>query len=416
MRPKMRKLFGTTFTLNSQLILSHRPRGPKGLHGSRPAGRGGRGGAINKSADSSLHRVRGNDRINSHGNVRGAPKGPRSVQTRDMRPGMQKALNGMGMAGPQGMQNPMMMNSAQQGQGMMSPQQQMEFMAMMEQQTRMLAQFTGMMPGSGNGFPQGQQAGQSRSLFDRIEPGRGRGGGRGRGRGGISQNGHLKSPTKSTDGDTAMEGDAQSTAGDTTAAEGQEIGEAPKPQDPSSTMCHFNLRCTNADCAFVHQSPAAPEGTLVDMSETCTFGPACKNSKCVGKHPSPAKVRAFQAQELCKFFPNCSKPNCQFKHPNTPLCKFGASCKTANCPFTHLEVACRFSPCTNLRCPYKHEPGQQKTTNFADYSWVAPAKQADQGTDNEHVSERKFMDDQLSEELIRPEGEGEAQVREEVVT
>ncbi len=333
---------------------------------------------------------------------------------------MQKALNGMGMTGPQGM-NAMMMNGANQGQGMMqmSPHQQMEFMAMMEQQTRMLAQFTGMMPGSPTGFQQGQQSGQGRSLFDRVEPGRGRGGGRGRGRGALGQNGHIKSPTKMTgDGDTNMEGDSQSAAGEANTIEGQEMGDADrKPSDPSTTMCHFNLRCTNADCAFVHQSPAAPDGTIVDLSEpACSFGPACKNAKCVAKHPSPAKVRAFQAQETCKFFPNCTKPNCPFKHPSMPVCKFGASCKTQNCPFTHLQTACRFNPCTNLKCPYKHEPGQQKTTNFSDYSWT-PEKQAEQDAANDHLSDRKFVDEQAgSEELIKPEGNMEIQSREEVIT
>ncbi|OAG43631.1 hypothetical protein AYO21_02217 [Fonsecaea monophora] len=398
------------------------PRGPKGLHGGRPAGRGGRGGAINKSGDSALHRVRGNDRINTHGNVRGAPKGPRSIQNRDVRPGMQKALN-MGMTGAgQGMQNPMMMNGPQQGQGMMqmTPQQQMEFMAMMEQQTRMLAQFTGMMPGAANpAFSQGanQPNHQGRSLFDRVEPGRGRGSGRGRGRGGNSQNGHVKSPAKASDQDTAMEGDGQTQGAEASTTEAQTTSEGErKPQDPSSTMCHFNLRCTNKDCPYVHQSPAAPEGIVVDMSETCTFGPACKNSKCVMKHPSPAQVRAFQSQELCKFFPNCTKPNCPFKHPTMPLCKFGAQCKTPNCPFTHLQVPCRFNPCTNLRCPYKHEPGQQKTTNFADYTWT-PDKQTEQDGTKSHVSDRKFVDDQAGEEeLIKPETGTETQIREEVIT
>ena len=63
---------------------------------------------------------------------------------------MQKALNSMGMTGPgpaPGMANGMMQNGAQQGQTSLmpiSPQQQMEFMAMMEQQARMMAQF---MPG-----------------------------------------------------------------------------------------------------------------------------------------------------------------------------------------------------------------------------------------------------------------------------
>lgn len=290
---------------------------------------------------------------------------------------------------------------------------------MMEQQTRMLAQFTGMMPGSGavgNGFPHGQQNGQSRSLFDRIEPGRGRGGARGRGRGGINQNGPLKSPTKDNDRDVAMEGDSQA-ATDATTTEGQSTDETErKPLDPASTMCHFNLRCTNPDCAYVHQSPAAPEGIVVDMSDTCQFGPACKNSKCVAKHPSPSKVKAFQSQELCKFFPNCTKANCPFKHPSMPVCKFGASCKTANCPFTHLETACKFNPCTNMRCPFKHEPGQQKTTNFADYTWT-PEKAAEQAASGDHVSNRQFVDTSAGEEeLVKAEGNTDAQMREEVIT
>jgi len=398
------------------------PRGPKGLHGGRPAGRGGRGGAGNKGTDSVLHRTRGNDRINTH-SVRGVPKGPRNNQNRDVRPGMQKALNGMNMSGqPQGMPNPMMMNNGQPGQSMMTPQQQMEFMAMMEQQTRMLAQFTGMMPGAAFGQGMNQQNGQSRSLFDRVEPGRGRGGSRGRGRGGHHQNGHIKAGAKAGDGDATMEGDGQPVAAEGSPTEGEQQAEGErKPQDPSNTMCHFNLRCTNKDCAYVHQSPAAPEGTVVDMSDTCTFGAACKNTKCVAKHPSPAQRGAFQAQETCKFFPNCTKPNCPFKHPTMPLCRFGANCKTPNCQFTHLQIPCRFNPCTNLRCPYKHEPGQQKATSLADYTWT-PDKQNQQDGDKEHVSDRKFVDEHAGdEELVKPEGDapeanGNAGMREELIT
>jgi nuclear polyadenylated RNA-binding protein NAB2 len=388
------------------------PRGPKGLHGGRPAGRGGRGGAITKASDSALHRTRGNDRIG--GNKRGVPTGPRTGPSRDVRPGVQKALNGM-MGGPGGMQHPMTMNGQQGPMMQMSPQQQMEMLAMFEQQTRLMAQMTGqMMPSpTGNGFAQGQQNGQGRSLFDRID-GRGRGGGRGRGRGGV-QNGHIKSPNKTSDSDTVMEGGDQ-TGVETASVDMQSVADSEKkPLDPSMTMCHFNLRCTNADCAYVHQSPAAPEGTLVDMSESCTFGPACKNAKCVLKHPSPAKVKAFQAQETCKFFPNCTKPNCPFKHPSMPMCKFGGSCKTENCPFTHLQTPCRFNPCTNLRCPFKHEPGQQKINNFADYTWTPDkAATANQSSETDHVSDRKFVDDQAGEEeLIKPE---EQQQQQEVIT
>ncbi len=162
---------------------------------------------------------------------------------------------------------------------------------------------------------------------------------------------------------------------------------------------------------------------MVDMSDTCTFGAACKNAKCVGKHPSPAQIKAFQAQELCKFFPNCTKPNCPFKHPTMPVCRFGANCKTPNCQFTHLQIACRFNPCTNMRCPYKHEPGQQKTTSFADYSWTPDKQQSEQEAEDkmQHVSDRKFVDEQAGEEeLVRPgnepNGNNAAAIREEVIT
>ena len=109
---------------------------------------------------------------------------------------MQKALNGMGMPGPVGgpaMQMPMMQNGAPGQPAMpMSPQQQMEFFSMMEQGAKWMAQM-GMMqpgqPGQSGGFQPGQNGGQQpspgRSLFDRVETGRGRGGARGRGRGGC---------------------------------------------------------------------------------------------------------------------------------------------------------------------------------------------------------------------------------------
>src|SRR2546423_5986471 len=100
---------------------------PKGMHGGRPA-RGGRmmgqlNKAMDRSGDSVLHRVRGQsgtERINSH--LRGAPRGPRNAQT--VRPGVQKALNGMGItsSGPvSGMANGMMQSGTQQAQTPMLP-------------------------------------------------------------------------------------------------------------------------------------------------------------------------------------------------------------------------------------------------------------------------------------------------------
>jgi hypothetical protein len=53
---------------------------------------------------------------------------------------------------------------------------------------------------------------------------------------------------------------------------------------------------------------------------------------------------------------------------------------------------CKFTPCLNPRCQYKHAPGQKKNNTNV---WVAPKE-------GEHVSERKFIDENRAEELIIP--------------
>jgi nuclear polyadenylated RNA-binding protein NAB2 len=371
------------------------PKGPRSSMGAR-GGRGGRGGTPAKPADSVLHRTRGNDRINSH-SVRGAPKGPRNLQNR---PSMQKALNGVvsgnGAAGPQanmmgnGMQN-------QQNMGMISPEQQMQYLAMMEQQARLMAQWNELQQGMGGGAP----GPQGRSLFDRVENGRGRGGMRGRGRGGS--HGSAGSTRNGSQPTTDAQGQVD---GDVKMEQDQHVPR--QAQDPSTTRCRFDLTCQKEDCPFAHQSPAAPMNIPIDMSLTCDFGIACKNQACTARHPSPAKKSAHQAESECKFWPNCTKPNCPFKHPTQPMCQFGASCRNAECKFTHLTTMCRFNPCTNTRCPYKHAPGQNRS--MADYTWTpesAKKKEEEQKelADKEHVSDRKFVaEDGGEEELIKPEG------------
>lgn len=175
-----------------------------------------------------------------------------------------------------------------------------------------------------------------------------------------------------------------------------------------NTVCRFNLRCTRKDCPFAHQSPAAPEGAPVDVTDTCTYGAACKNRKCTGRHPSPAVKSAHQAEELCKFFPHCANPHCHFKHPDMPLCRNGADCSVAGCKFTHVQTPCKFNPCLNPTCPYRHEEGQRGA--FSDKVWTA-------GEEKPHVSERKFVADEEGEELIKPEGaaEGSSQ-NQEIIT
>lgn len=374
------------------------PKGPRGSLNSR-GGRGGRGSIPSKPADSVLHRTRGNDRINSH-NVRGAPKGPRNLQNRSS---MQKALNGLANA-PTGPQGNMMQNGMPNPQGgnmQFSQEQQLQYLAMMEQQAQLMAQWNQIQQGM-NGSPQG------RSLFDRVESGRGRGGMRGRGRGGPHQNGANGRASVTgepkADGEASADGDAS--------MEGMEQHHKSKSTTP---LCRWNLTCTNKECPFAHQSPAAPMNIPVDLTQTCEYGVTCKNVSCTATHPSPALKQAHQAESECKFWPNCTKPNCPFKHPTAKMCTFGASCKNVNCKFTHLQTKCRFNPCTNARCPYLHEAGQNRS--MADYTWTpesAKQKEEQKQQQDEHLSDRKFVADAMEEEeLIKPEA-GEAAQREEV--
>lgn len=82
------------------------------------------------------------------------------------------------------------------------------------------------------------------------------------------------------------------------------------------------------------------------------------------------------------------------------MCRNGANCTRPDCHFSHTEVPCRYNPCLNPNCSYKHEEGQQQAppeTGFAGHKvWKAPGA---------HVSERKFVNEQAEEELIIP-GQG----------
>lgn len=348
------------------------------MRNNRPAGRGRMLNQINRQldrGDSALHRVRGqggSGRINSHG--RDHTKG-RFHQHGGGRMSGGRQMGGMGMGpnqmpgGPANMMN-------------MTPQNQMHLMSLLEEQARMMSQF---MPGfvSPAINPAFQQNGpqQGRSLFDRVERQQGR---------------RPFNKRDDRNADTDM---------DTKPDQGGE-------QDESNTdsICRFNLRCTRRDCPFAHQSPAAPEGTPVDVSDACSYGAACKNRKCTGRHPSPAVKSAHQAEELCKFFPHCANPHCHFKHPSMPLCRNGADCSTEGCKFTHVQTPCKFNPCLNPSCPYKHAEGQKGA--FADKVWTAD------GQEKQHVSERKFVSEEDgAEELIKPGGAEEAsQNNQEIAT
>ncbi|EKJ68222.1 hypothetical protein FPSE_11593 [Fusarium pseudograminearum CS3096] len=353
------------------------PTGPRSMRNG--AQRGGRDkrmfGQMNKAmdrpGDSALHRVRGqtgSERINTHG--RTPPSGPRTGRggmgrnnnTNNRSANIQAGLAGMAAGGPQ----QWMMPGGQPNSA--------ELVAILEQQNQMMYQLSQQLMNNGGhqgGF--GQQRRGGKSLFDRTQhPGRGN---------------YRK-------GFNDRQGGNNPSAGE---GEGDDVsmsGEPREPPNPEDTVCKFNLRCTNKDCKFAHQSPAAPPGTSVDVNDNCSFGAACKNRKCVARHPSPAARLAHQSEQDCKFFPNCQNPQCPFKHPSMPLCRNGAGCTNSDCKFTHVKTKCKFNPCLNPNCAFAHEDGQQG--GFKDKVWTA-------GEEAEHVSERKFVDDGAPEELIKGE-------------
>jgi hypothetical protein len=109
---------------------------------------------------------------------------------------------------------------------------------------------------------------------------------------------------------------------------------------------------------------------------------------------------SHQAEQICRFFPNCANPACPFRHPTMPLCRNGADCTRPGCKFTHLQTACKFNPCLNVSCPYKHTDGQKRGA-YDDKVWTAEEGKSEE---KPHVSERKFVDDETGEEeeLILP--------------
>ncbi|KAI1178691.1 hypothetical protein F4777DRAFT_586446 [Nemania sp. FL0916] len=362
------------------------PTGPRSMrNGNMRGGRekrmfGQMAKAMDRSHDSVLHRVRvnGNERINAHN--RGPPTGSRGGRGNNRAPfnrnaGMNAGLNQMasvmsGMPTPPGMNamndmNWMMPGGAQQEQIFNLLQQQNHMMAQLQQQLAQQNQ------GGGNGRP-------GRSLYDRVQNPRG-----GRRGGGHHTNGPRAQQTGSPKPtEVKMEGEDV----DMTQARSE-------PPNPEITVCKFNLACTNKDCKFAHQSPAAPPNTTVDLNDVCSFGAACKNWKCVGRHPSPATKRAHQNEQECKFYPNCTNPHCPFKHPDMPPCRNGGDCNVEGCKFTHLQTMCKFKPCKNRYCPFKHEEGQRGT--FPDKVWTADSTQ-------NHVSERHFVNQNATEEFIIP--------------
>ena len=336
-------------------------------------------GQVNKQLnDAALHKIKGSSgtgRINTH-RVE-PPKGPRGQTLRG------QALQGRPPRGPghgqqqQATQMPGMM-------GNMTPQQQMQLMAMYEEQARMMASilspqqqqmFPGQMAFGGLNAP---QPNQGKSLFERVDGSNPR-----------ENGGHYNKRHNAHNNAAASNAPPDATSS-------MEVESSSQSKDPATTVCYFNLNCTNPACIYAHQSPAAPPNTPVDFADICSYGASCKNRKCVGKHPSPSVAAAAAREADCKFFPNCTNPACPFRHPSTAPCRNGADCTVEGCTYAHSKVLCRFDPCLNPGCAFKHAEGQ-KRGSFQDRVWMNGKG------GGEHVSERKFVDDpSAQEELIVP--------------
>jgi nuclear polyadenylated RNA-binding protein NAB2 len=356
------------------------PTGPKAMLSNNGKPNGNRmfnqiNRNMDRSGDSSLRRIQGaggTGRINSHagrGNIRGG-KG-QQIQ-RNFEGANRRAIkNGVGQGQFGNANFPM------QGQGQM---EQAQLLQMLEHQARIMTQIASshglmnpaFMPNTPFGQPQQSNA---RPLADRI--------------GGKGQfNRKQRRPHGSENGqateDTTMGEDGESrTDGNT------------EPTDVAKVVCKFNLFCTKADCPYAHQSPAAPPGVTMDLESECSFGVACKNHKCVSRHPSPAKKYEHQQQQDCKFGPFCQNAKCPFKHSTAKPCRNGGDCTTEGCPYFHSPIECKFNPCTNTHCIYRHK-GSQRAKPLAGNVWTP------EGTGS-HISERKFVEDENEqEELIIP--------------
>jgi nuclear polyadenylated RNA-binding protein NAB2 len=128
-------------------------------------------------------------------------------------------------------------------------------------------------------------------------------------------------------------------------------------------------------------------------------------------HPSSA-VEGVKRKEAenCKFFPNCANPDCPYKqyfplmldkaNVNSPAvsvskalsipCKFGVNCTRPNCIYNHeIAIPCRYRPCLNEQCLFKHTEGQQPNKNKV---WTSDS--------NGSTMDRKFAYDNAEERIV----------------
>ncbi|KAK4981961.1 hypothetical protein LTR66_009574 [Elasticomyces elasticus] len=390
------------------------PTGPKSMRTAAPAAPNPRTrdkrmlgqlkSAMDRTPDAALHRVRagpGVGRVNTHGQP---PKGPRNMANTNIVNGMQRLTSGRPPMGGLPMQTsaPQTNPAAQQNpMSNFTPQQQMALLQHMEQQAALMAQILS---------PQ-----QAQQLFNNPAGNAAfQNGGMGSLAYGKPFSGRMDNRSRQNNNFNARQSGLHAANGGHKDPNAPMEIDAPLSdththhKDPFSVVCRWNAACTNATCPYAHQSPAAPPGIAMDITDTCSFGTACQNHKCAGRHPSPGQRRAYVIDTECKFYPACTNPKCPFKHPDAPPCRNGADCETPGCAFAHSKIQCRHHPCLYTTCPFKHEPGQKKPLENKVWKNASWTKEQD-GEDIEHVSERKFVEDGGQEELILP-GRGEVKM------
>lgn len=181
-----------------------------------------------------------------------------------------------------------------------------------------------------------------------------------------------------------------------TASTSETVHDSNFPTEPSeSSVCRWNLGCTNPMCPYSHASPAnaGPGGdpnALVLNGQNCRFGAKCINKDCTRGHVSPAVTRlTARSNPTSTSFPNfkpANPPTAEAKlsmdaalpsNPTSRPCRFGAACTRADCFFSHPPnrgvgasagagsgTPCRFGlGCTRADCYYSHPPGVRASAN-----------------------------------------------------
>ncbi|TKY88766.1 hypothetical protein EX895_002397 [Sporisorium graminicola] len=178
------------------------------------------------------------------------------------------------------------------------------------------------------------------------------------------------------------------------------------PTQPTETsICRWNVGCTNPMCPYSHASPAnaGPNGdpnALVLSQQNCRYGARCINKDCMRSHVSPAvaKIQArsaapvsFNAASTVSTAPTATTAAAAVAPPTLSMdaalpshsgsrpCRFGAACTRADCFFSHPPTRsiappnsiasgtpCRFGlGCTRPDCYFVHPPGQRASGGVA---------------------------------------------------